>query len=256
MIRVNGLLEKSNPAESALRLRNRLSKEGYLFFPHFFDRNLIEKARRTAIRLCYELGIITEEFKRGETRLRKKVMTQPVAKTKIMAEEFGDKFSQKQIFTKTLQNKNLVCLLEKILGEKVCPHPDPISRWARTHFPQSIRRAIRVHQDFFYIRGVQEIYSVWIPMSHCPWHLGGLAVLSKSHRLGFLRHKSNGRAYLPRKHGCKWLSAEYEQGDVLIFSSTTVHGPLPNRTLDTPRLAYDFRFCKTSQLNKLGLTRP
>ena len=251
MIRVSGLLEKSNPAESALRLRNKLSKEGYLFFSHFFDRNLIEKARRTAIRLCYELGMITEEFRRGETRLQKRVMTQPAAKTRTMAEDFGEKFSRKQIFTETMQNKNLVRLLEKIFGEKICPHPAPTSRWARTLFPQTVRRAMGVHQDFFYIRGIKEIYSVWIPMSHCPWHLGGLAVLSKSHKLGLLRHTKNGRAHLPRKHGCKWLSVEYEQGDVLIFSSTMVHGPLPNRTLDTPRLAFDFRYCKTSHVNKL-----
>jgi hypothetical protein len=75
--------------------------------------------------------------------------------------------------------------------------------------------------------------------------IGGLRVLSGSPRLGVLPVKpSDGpgmmRAEADEDHP-EWRTASYQPGDVLLFTSLTVHGAMPNRTRQL-RVSADFRY--------------
>lgn len=84
------------------------------------------------------------------------------------------------------------------------------------------------------------------PAGDCPHELGGLTVLDKSHHDGLLSYKAAGGAGGLEAYLCNldltWAEGDFEAGDVLTFSSQTVHKALPNRKPDRVRLSGDFRY--------------
>jgi ectoine hydroxylase-related dioxygenase (phytanoyl-CoA dioxygenase family) len=95
------------------------------------------------------------------------------------------------------------------------------------------------HQDAFYLRA--SAWTVWIPLGGCPLRLGGLAVVPGSHREGLLEH-GDGSSGAEVPAGARWASTDYGCGDVLLFSSLTLHGALENRSDGRLRLSVDLRY--------------
>jgi ectoine hydroxylase-related dioxygenase (phytanoyl-CoA dioxygenase family) len=124
-------------------------------------------------------------------------------------------------------------------------------RIGRITFPNNVNQTTAAHQDFNYIRGTSETYTIWTPIGDCPFDLGGLAVLRGSHRAGFIEHEvikekkyaNHGLsdAQLPAA-GAEWHAGDFAAGDVLVFHSYTVHKALPNLTKDRLRLSTDNRY--------------
>lgn len=244
-IRIDGRLTESRKKDGTPVLRRRLSHDGYVLLKDFFPSTLIEEARQAALGIFSDFGMLHEGAKFGQARLKAGLTHAPL-KPRLLAkiQTFGPKFSATRIFKRVMHYPSLAPLCTSILGGKIVSHPRRMAQWARVHFPSTVCPAMEPHQDFHFVGVPQETYSIWIPMSDCPLYLGGIAVLKGSHRLGRLRHNRNCKAALPSSLAKKWLSTDFEIGDVLIFSSLLVHGPLPNRTLDTLRFAFDFRFCR------------
>ena len=96
------------------------------------------------------------------------------------------------------------------------------------------------------IQGTEDVWTTWIPLGDCPHQLGGLSVLSGSHKAGALPVSRSLGAGGLRAHfeaiGGEWVSSPFELGDVLFFHSLTVHKGLPNRSGDRLRLSVDYRF--------------
>ena len=79
--------------------------------------------------------------------------------------------------------------------------------------------------------------------------LGGLSVLSGSHRAGVYPVKSAlgagglGIDTAPLEaDGLYWVGGDYEIGDALFFHSHAVHKAMPNQTSDRIRLSVDYRY--------------
>ena len=72
-------------------------------------------------------------------------------------------------------------MCDKLFGEKTLVHPRNIGR---IMFPENTKYTTPAHQDYIHIRGTEETYTAWIPLGPCPTALGGLSVLSGSHRDG------------------------------------------------------------------------
>ena len=79
--------------------------------------------------------------------------------------------------------------------------------------------------------------------------LGPVAILRGSHRYGVLPlagHMGPGRrqAKVPRKmlEELRWVTTDFSAGDVLVFTSMTVHAALHNITETDLRLSVDFRY--------------
>jgi ectoine hydroxylase-related dioxygenase (phytanoyl-CoA dioxygenase family) len=123
-------------------------------------------------------------------------------------------------------------------------------------------------------RGTTNVLTAWMPLMDVPLTLGPLMILEGSHRdnvftRSYLRMDADrlglfegvrikhgrpvrGGRYSRRPDrtreelGTRWLSADYETGDVVIFSTRGLHATLDNRTGGF-RASLDVRFQPASE---------
>ena len=139
-------------------------------------------------------------------------------------------------------NPALKSVMKMIVGEEVLIHPKAIGRLI---FPNCERLTVHPHQDYRFMSGDPECYTVWIPLHDCPADVGPLQILEGSHRFGFQKHEDE-NLHVPEipagaAMGDEWVGGQINAGDVLIFHSLTVHAASPNRS-DKLRISLDSRF--------------
>lgn len=109
----------------------------------------------------------------------------------------------------------------------------------RVLFPNQPAFTTPPHQDQFFLRRPDEVWSAWIPLGDCPSRQGSLAVVPRSARLGLLHHDpQRGIVRLPR---LRWRRFDFAAGDVLFVHSLTIHKALHNES-GAERISVDFRF--------------
>jgi ectoine hydroxylase-related dioxygenase (phytanoyl-CoA dioxygenase family) len=133
-------------------------------------------------------------------------------------------------------------VMKMLVGEQVLVHPKPIGRLI---FPHCERLVTHAHQDYEFMGGDPEFFTVWIPLHDCPVDVGPLRILEGSHRFGVQNHERE-NLHVPEipigeAVGDGWVGGHVNAGDVLIFHSLTVHAASPNLT-DRLRLSLDCRF--------------
>jgi ectoine hydroxylase-related dioxygenase (phytanoyl-CoA dioxygenase family) len=118
-------------------------------------------------------------------------------------------------------------------------------------FPNNVQQTIMAHQDWYYIRGTPETYTIWLPLGDCPMALGGLAIMNGSHKHGFIDHRRLPDVNVafaleedqwPHGELVEWHASDFALGDVVIFHSYTIHRALPNLTGNCLRLSIDNRY--------------
>ena len=121
------------------------------------------------------------------------------------------------------------------------------------------------HYDIVYMgRGAQNLYTCWTPITEAKYDMGPLVILAGSHRgEGFEKVRetygkmdvdrdkvqgsfSNNPYELVDKFGGKWLTSEFEMGDVLIFGMHTMHGSL-NNSSGRYRISCDTRYQRSEE---------
>lgn len=139
-------------------------------------------------------------------------------------------------------NAALKRVMKMIVDEQVLIHPKAIGRLI---FPNCERLTVHPHQDYRFMNGDPECYTVWIPLHDCPTDVGPLQILEGSHRFGFQRHEEENLQVPEIPEGAamgdEWVGGQVNAGDVLIFHSLTVHAASPNRS-DKLRISLDCRF--------------
>ena len=137
-------------------------------------------------------------------------------------------------------------------------HPNLMGIIGRTIFPQREAFTTPPHQDFIPIQGTADTYTAWIPLGDLPAELGGLQVAAGSHQRGVYDFQpaigAGGLEVLDPLDGT-WAYSPFEQGDVLIFHSMTVHKGLPNSS-DRLRMSIDARYQKASEPVAPGSLQP
>lgn len=133
-------------------------------------------------------------------------------------------------------------VMKMLVGEQVLVHPKPIGRLI---FPHCERLVTHAHQDYEFMGGDPECFTVWIPLHDCPIDIGPLRILEGSHRFGVQSHQRE-RLHVPEipidaVAGDSWVGGNVNAGDVLIFHSLTVHAASPNLS-ERLRLSLDCRF--------------
>lgn len=91
-----------------------------------------------------------------------------------------------------------------------------------------------------------DVLTAWIPLTACTPDRQGLRIIPGSHLNGFLRTDPSIPGarpfYLPvGDDDPRWVTTDYELGDLALFHSLTVHGGGPNIT-DEVRLSADVRY--------------
>ncbi len=131
-------------------------------------------------------------------------------------------------------------VMNMLVGERLLVHPKPIGRLI---FPHCERLVVRAHQDYRFMDGDPECFTVWIPLHDCPINLGPLQILEGSHHFGFQNHEQTSIPAIPEGAvlGDDWVGGQINAGDVLIFHSLTVHAASPNLS-NQLRISLDCRF--------------
>lgn len=132
--------------------------------------------------------------------------------------------------------------MKMLVGEQPFVHPKPIGRLI---FPHCERLVTHAHQDYEFMGGDPEFFTVWIPLHDCPIDLGPLRILEGSHRFGVQNHERE-NLHVPEipegaAAGEGWVGGDVHAGDVLIFHSLTVHAASPNYS-SRLRVSLDCRF--------------
>jgi len=237
-------------------LRSRMEENGYLYIRGFFPRGIILEARRALLARLAEDGIFEPE--------------QPLMDG-ILKEGCHPKFSatawrnqpavERVVFGPEVQE-----FYTAFLGGKI-RHFDYI--WLRT---MGCGHGTAPHCDIVYMgRGTHRLYTAWIPYGEVPLEVGGLMILEKSHlqakrirtylesdvdtycsniegRDGWKHggQLSNNPRSLREKIGGRWLTSEFQPGDLLTFRMDTIHGSIDNTT-QRIRLSTDTRYQRSDE---------
>ena len=224
-------------AELALRMR----RDGYLFIRGLLPRETLEHLRIVILGITQEEGWVKKDTPLSEA----------IADLDSFSVEPEPKYQEvyhRMYGLQTLHalqhHRQLIQLFERLLGEIVLPHPRIIGRII---FPQRKAYTTPAHQDFIPIQGTSDTYTAWIPLSTLPPEMGGLQIASGSHRHGIYKFRpSLGAGGMEITEPlCGWVSNPFEQGDVLVFHSMTVHKGIPC-TGQRLRLSIDARYQKLS----------
>lgn len=133
-------------------------------------------------------------------------------------------------------------VMKMLVGDHLLIHPKPIGRLI---FPHCEHLTVHAHQDYRFMGGDPECFTVWIPLHDCPANVGPLRVVEGSHRLGYVHHEDDNLHVpeIPAKAdvGGEWVGGQINAGDVLIFHSLTVHAASPNLS-NRLRISLDCRF--------------
>jgi hypothetical protein len=133
-------------------------------------------------------------------------------------------------------------VMKMLVGEQVLVHPKPIGRLI---FPNCESLTVHAHQDYRFMSGDPECFTVWIPLHDCPTDLGPLQILEGSHRFGVISHEGENLHVPEISTGAltegDWVGGRINAGDLLIFHSLTVHAASPNRS-NLLRISMDCRF--------------
>lgn len=233
-------LDSHNLLNKPELLKKRADEEGYLFVKRLVEPEAILQVRLDILAIAKKLGLLqadtnlmdgianpNEEYIEGRWRLWA---------------EYYKEIQRCRSFHQLAHHPNIVKLFETLFSGKVLVHPRNISR---TIFPNLTRFTTPPHQDYFYIKGTPNTWTLWTPLGDCNEELGGLAVARGSHKKGLLDvHKADGAG----GHACdaspeqEWVYNETNAGDAVMFHSYTIHQGRDNITFDKIRLSCDYRY--------------
>jgi ectoine hydroxylase-related dioxygenase (phytanoyl-CoA dioxygenase family) len=235
-------------------LRARLDEDSYLYLPEALDPAKVLRLRARMLGALAELGWVEG----GPFTMQAVTKTRPLHEDQ---EDFFDGYHAVQRleeFHGLAHDPQLIEIMRQVVGDTAFPHPLKV---ARLGFPAHYEVATPPHQDFPNNQGTPNLTAAWIPVGDCPRDLGSLAVLRGSHRYGLLPlgpHPAAGnrQAVLPDEmfRDLRWVTTDFGAGDILVFTSHTVHAALHNATEFNLRVSVDFRYqCENEPLTDLVL---
>jgi hypothetical protein len=208
-------------------LRSLVRAEGYLFFRGLGDRQLALDAGHAGAACLQRQGWLTPE---GAIAL-------PIRQTeqeKAWLDPGFRAFATSPAFNRLPYQPRLRLTMQQLMGKTAFSYPLKV---VRVVYPTSllpVHGGMYVHQDYPVI-GVQDMFTMWMPLMDIPRELGGLCVRPGSQSRGLVRPS------VIDPNDPAWATTDYRAGDVLVFHCLTVHAALPNRT-DHLRLSGEARW--------------
>jgi ectoine hydroxylase-related dioxygenase (phytanoyl-CoA dioxygenase family) len=224
---------------SAEVLKEALASNGYVCIRGLIPKDTVRTTLADVTDVLFKAGWLDSE-------------NTPVDRVPVAGAGYGD---PDPVFKKTYQQvfnlesfhslphqPELKGVMRMLVDEQVVVHPKPIGRLI---FPSQERLVTHAHQDYEFMGGDPECYTVWIPLHDCPVEAGSLRILQGSHRHGIQPHQREG-LHVPEiaaddARGDGWVGGRVDAGDVLIFHSLTVHEAAPNVS-GHMRISLDCRF--------------
>ncbi len=145
-------------------------------------------------------------------------------------------FYKSKNIQKFITQSKLVTLIQDIIGN------DFWIRWDQAVGKGPNAPVFPWHQDNGYNELSCEHYQCWIAVTKSTIENGTIVISPESHRKGRLPHIHDGLHTCYKGEVDKSTMIEAEPGDVLLFSSLTLHKTLPNITQSDVRWAYVLEF--------------
>ncbi len=248
--------EKENPTcfvdstdllDKPSALRQRAAKDGYLFFKHFLPAGELLELRAEMLAVVEKYGWRNpgQDARGGLINLDAlNQVTEDKMRTDIgVSTAAYDDVQRLEHFHRLPHHPRLLSLYRALFGKEVLVHPRHIARMITAHksvFPTP------PHQDFPLIQGTSNTWTCWIPVGDCPRDLGGLTVLKGSNHYGYLPiqpAKGAGGIAVPLcSYDKAWVEGDFDLGDILTFSSYTIHRALKSQHPELIRLSLDVRY--------------
>ncbi len=240
---MNPFVDSSDIKEDGKALCQRADRDGYLYIRDFVDKEAVLQARHDIANVLQEVGWIDA----GTDPMETITSHSPHVSGEPEFSPVYDKVQMLESFHTLAHDKAIMRVIGNLLGGDVLLQPSNIARFI---FPTNLEQTTPAHQDFVHIQGTPDVWTAWLPLGDCPHRMGGLSVLTGSHKKGILpvsRALGAGglRAHF-EKIGGEWVSSPFENGDLLFFHSHTVHRGLPNLSGDRIRLSVDYRYQRAS----------
>ncbi len=244
-----GELRPSNDIlEDAEALRERLADEGYLFFRALIDRDAVLEARREIL-LKYA---IVGEIDAIHYPLMDAIGSTQTFIDKVNLRAFTESVRSGLAYERVVTDDAVIDFYRRLFGGPVRPYD---FRWPRFVRPGE---ACGFHYDGPYMnRGTDRVYTSWIPLGDVPKEEGSLIILENSHKAeallsGYARKDADKDRFgwlstnplkLQERFGGRWLTSDFEAGDMLCFTMHTLHGALDNNSpIGRCRLTSDTRY--------------
>jgi len=232
---VDELTDSSGLAGDAVKLRQRLAGDGYLFFRGLLPADQVLAAGTVVWdRLCEGGWTDPDGMLAGQQRAvnPSDALSDPAFRAAVMSAEFN-----RIPYLPPLRR-----MVREVLGRTAFSFPVKVLRAVYPERLGTRPRGRYIHYDYG-SGGGQDMLTSWIPLMEIPLRLGGLAV-------------QPGGQYWPPKWPRRprpltaaepgWASTDYRPGDVIVFHCLTPHAALPNTTTvagqASLRLSGDFRW--------------
>ena len=236
-------------------LRSRLATDGYLFFRNIIPVERLQELRDQITEILADLGWIQG----GAERMQARAICRPYREGQPKFFRAHDRVIKLEAFHAMAHEENLMNVMRQALGNSVFPHPLSITRLV---FPDSPELATPPHQDFPNNQGTPNLTAAWMPLGDCAIRDGSLAILEGSHKYGVMPLKfhlgaGNRRAVLSDEVlGLRWVGADFNAGDIVLFPSLTIHKAMENYNTETMRLSVDFRYQLEGEALTEGCLKP
>ena len=230
-------IQNTDLTEAALR--SEIVEKGYLLVREVLPRSEVKQALSEITTILSQAGWLQSGC-------------EPIERVAELRAACGDpdpefKRTYQQVFNLAAfhalpHHPSLQRVMKMLVGNQLLVHPKPIGRLI---FPHCERLTVHAHQDYKFMGGDPECYTVWIPLHDCPLEVGPLQIMEGSHHHGFQDHEDE-NLHVPeiraeRAVGGDWVGGQINAGDVLIFHSLTVHAAAPNLSKQL-RISLDCRF--------------
>ncbi len=245
------------PDEHLGELRNAdlngdLAERGYLLLRGLHDPAEVDAARREVLQRLSEVGEVKDPFEKGLASGTSK--RHQVYPTNEELGSFWRSVSEGKAVRSVINGPRIIQAMSQLFQE---PANHFSFAWLRA---MAAGRASPLHVDHPYMnRGSKRLVTCWTPL--CPISLsdGSLYVLEGSHEWSDIRQQFEGHDVdrdpsrpghiqespikLVQRKASKFLTAEFEMGDCLVFGMFTAHGSFDNNSKNgLIRLSCDTRF--------------
>lgn len=271
-----GDLRCSNEVVSnADELRQRIADDGYLYISKYLDVDLVKAVREDVFLRLAKEGALHPDHPPYEG-----ICGQDLDKSFRPTVDYRTDGTAKSMrnctpLRKVVYEGRLIQFFEHLLNGPVLCF-DHI--WFRAK-GSGRGKCTPPHYDILYMgRGTHNLFTAWIPYVDICYEMGGLMILENSHRLEQVRStygkrdideydtnhvdapliesgqkmwQKSGEYSLDAigtrsELGGRWLTAEFEMGDILIFTPYTMHASTDNQTRRM-RISSDTRYQLASE---------
>jgi hypothetical protein len=234
-------------------LRAAMAERGYLFFRELLPADTVLAARHEILLKYAILGEVDDRYPIDDA-----VAGDQLGVEHANLRAFSESVRSGHCYRAVTDHPDLLAVHSGLLGGPVRSFD---FRWPRFVRPGE---GCGFHCDGPYMnRGTSRIVSSWIPLGRVRADEGALMLLEDSHRSerlheGYLRADADldglqwlddDPAVVQEQYGGRWLTTDFEPGDVLCFGMHQLHGALDNRSeTGRCRLSSDTRYHRVDEV--------